>query len=94
MAFSPDGLTLAAGYVQLTNAAGYVQGGVELWDLTVRKRLVDEPLAVKEGDIQGMAFSPDGRTLAASYMGDVGHSGGVILWDVAAARAWSTSRSP
>ncbi|MBV8268791.1 MAG: hypothetical protein JO252_20885, partial [Planctomycetaceae bacterium] len=35
-------------------------------------------LHVNEGDVRSMAFSPDGKTLAAGY------SGGVVLWDVAA----------
>ena len=55
-----------------------------LWDVAARKRLADDPLAVKEGDVTSVAFSPDGKTLAAGY-GDVGGGGGgVVLWDVAA----------
>ena len=49
-----------------------------------RKRLADDPLAVKEGDVTSVAFSPDGKTLAAGYGGGVGVGGGVVLWDVAA----------
>ena len=55
-----------------------------LWDVAARKRLVDEPLAVKEGDVASVAFSPDGKTIAAGYGVDGGVSGGVVLWDVAA----------
>src|SRR5208337_1337952 len=40
----------------------------------------EDPLPVKEGNVEGVAFSPDGKTLAAGY------GGGVILWDVAARR--------
>ena len=54
-----------------------------LWDVAARKRLVDEPLAVKEGDVASVAFSPDGKTIAAGYRG-IGVNGGVVLWDVAA----------
>ena len=54
-----------------------------LWDVAARKRLVDEPLPVKEGDVRGVAFSPDGKTIAAGYSG-CGDGGGVVLWDVAA----------
>ncbi len=52
MAFSPDGKTLAAGF--------YVNdvSGVVLWDLAARKRLVDEPLPVKEGDVQERGLQP------------------------------------
>ena len=63
-----------------------------LWDVAARNRLVDEPLPVKEGDVRSVAFSPDGKTIAAGY-GD-GRGGGVVLWDVAARNAWSTSHSP
>ena len=38
-------------------------------------------LHVDEGDVRSVAFSPDGKTLAAGYNGRYG--GGVVLWDVA-----------
>ena len=38
-----------------------------LWDVAARKRLVDEPLPVKEGIVESVAFSPDGKTIAAGY---------------------------
>ncbi|MBV8384217.1 MAG: hypothetical protein JOZ63_16540, partial [Planctomycetaceae bacterium] len=41
-----------------------------------------EPLSVREGLVRSVAFSPDGKTLAAGYSG--GGGGGVVLWDVAA----------
>ena len=40
---------------------------------------------MKEGDVGSVAFSPDGKTLAAGYYVVVGGGGGgVVLWDVAA----------
>ena len=48
----------------------------------VATRLADDPLPVKEGDVSSVAFSPDGKTLAAGYGGG-GGGGGVVLWDVA-----------
>ena len=51
-----------------------------LWDVAARKRLADDPLPVKEGDVRSVAFSPDGKTIAAGYGG--GGGGGVVLWDV------------
>ena len=53
-----------------------------LWDAAGRKRLAEEPLAVKEGDVRSVAFSPDGKTIAAGY-GVGGGVGGVVLWDAA-----------
>ena len=78
MAFSPDGRTVAAGYV---GGGGFVVGvgGVVLFDVAGRKRLAEEPLAVKEGSVNGVAFSPDGKTIAAGYGGLDG--GGVVLFD-------------
>ncbi len=81
-AFSPDGKTIAAGYFGDPGGGGF--GGVVLWDLSARKRLGDEPLSVKEGGLRSLAFSPDGKTIAAGYsvIGTV-RRGGVALWDVA-----------
>jgi WD40 repeat protein len=42
------------------------------------------PIAVREGRVTSVAFSPDGTTLAAGY--DNGGSSGVVLCDVAAGR--------
>jgi WD40 repeat protein len=73
VAFSPDGHTVAA---------GSRFGGVVLWDVASRKRLVEQPLAVQADyvNVISVAFSPDGKTLAAGYGSD--HGSGVVLWDV------------
>ncbi len=78
VAFSPDGKTIAAGY-EVTSSFGPGRGGVVLWDVAARKRLVDEPLSVKEGEVRSVAFSPDGKTIVAGC-----GFRGVMLWDVAA----------
>ena len=49
-----------------------------LWDVAAPQRLADEPLAVKEGDVTSVAFSPDGKTLAAGYGG--GRDGTAAAW--------------
>jgi len=85
MAFSPDGKTLATGYQYRTHTVGYV-GGVVLWDVAEWKRLGGGPLAVTEDGVKSVAFSPDGKTLAAGYSGfrsGLDSGGGVVLWDVA-----------
>jgi WD40 repeat protein len=54
---------------------------VVLWDAAGRNRLSEEPLAVKEGDVRSVAFSPDGKTIAAGCGGGRNTIGGVVLWD-------------
>jgi len=86
VAFSPDGKTLAAAYLVpgLTNDGKDKRGGVVLWDAARRERLDEKPLAVPEDFVRSVAFSPDGKTLAAGY-GDAGSNkgSGVVLWEVA-----------
>ncbi len=71
LAFSPDSRTLAY-------AAGH-NGDVLLWDVATRTRT--HRLSGHERHVMGLAFSPDGVTLAS---GDIG--GVLKLWDVAARR--------
>ena len=68
VAFSPDGRTIAAGYI-----ADLRDGGrVVLWDFATRSRVVNEPFSVKEGDVSKVVYSPDAKTIAAGYRrGDV-----------------------
>ena len=80
VSYSPDGKTLAAGY--RGTGSNVSAGGVVLWDMAVRKRPVDDPLPVTEGGVIGVAFSPDGKTLAAAYEGADGNDGGVVMWDL------------
>jgi WD40 repeat protein len=83
VAFSPDGQTIAAGYNFDTDAIlGIGGGGVVLWDVATRERLVGGPLPVKEGKVRSVAFSPDGKTVAAGFHGR-GNAGGVVLWNAA-----------
>jgi len=84
VAFSPDGKTIAAGYAYGAYGSVVGVGGVVLWDVAARKRLADDPLPVKEDNVTGVAFSPDGKSIAAGYGGGFGGGGGVVLWDVAA----------
>jgi WD40 repeat protein len=75
VAFSSPGKTLAVGY-----DSSDMEARVLLWDVATRQRLVGEPLPVEAGFVESMAFSPDGKTLAAGY-GYVS-GGGVVLWDL------------
>ncbi len=76
VAFSTDGKILAAGY-----RADRFHGGVILWDVMRRRRLVEDALPVPEGQVGSVALSPKGKILAAGYYND-GGTGGVVLWDV------------
>ena len=76
VAFSPDGKTIAAGYVHVPfgNTPTAATGGVVLWDVAARARF-DEPIAVNEDGVWSVAFSPDGKTIAAAC----GRGGSVLL---------------
>jgi WD40 repeat protein len=74
LAFNPDGKTIAAGFG--------VAGGVVLWDLATLKRLAQDPLLVREGDVNSVAFSPDGKTIATGFH-HISGPDGLILWDFA-----------
>ena len=73
VAFSPDGAILAA---------GYAPGGVVLWDVAARRRILGDPLSVPELGVSGVAFSPDGRTLAAGYSQLTGGRDCLVPWDL------------
>jgi WD40 repeat protein len=79
VAFSPDGRTLASG-----------DGGVTyLWDVATRRRTAAfaEPALNDQTSWTLAAFSPDGKTLAAT--GD-----STYLWDVATGRLVATLTDP
>jgi hypothetical protein len=64
VAFSrPDGKTLAAGYAHSSGRSG----GVVLFEAGSGKLLPDQPPAVAEGGVNSVAFSPNGKTLAAGF---------------------------
>ncbi|MFI5882965.1 DNA-binding protein [Streptomyces sp. NPDC051554] len=81
VAFSPDGKTLATGGSEGVDLDGYNgnEGLIRLWDVKTR-RPVGRPLTGPSGEIVDVAFSRDGKTLAAV---SEDANGAVWLWDVA-----------
>lgn len=81
-AFSPNGEMLAVGY----GVDG--AGAVALWDVRARRRLPFRPPGSRFSFVQGVAFSPDGKTLAGACgrIQTKSDFGGLIIWDVASQR--------
>ncbi len=87
LALSPDGRTLAVGVSQFEREKGGWTGGIELWDAKTGRSSGVLQHAKPRG-VFALAYSPDGKTLAALEIGQDGKENrqNVTLWDVAEAR--------
>ena len=80
LAFSPDGKLLASGLEDLGYYGGLIDvPPITLWDVAAAREV--HRLAGQQRGITSLAFSPDGRTLAAS-----GANPAIRLWDAATGR--------
>ena len=75
--FSPDGRYLAAGCPFVQDSK--LKTAVILWDVNARRRMTEQAVFVRDGSVGDMAFSPDGKCLAAGF--GVGGPAGVALWE-------------
>jgi WD40 repeat protein len=76
VAFSPDGRTLAVGSGAVADN-GEEDGALRLWDVATHQP-IGPPILDSTAQVMSVAFSPDGRTLAART-----DDGIVRFWDVA-----------
>jgi eukaryotic-like serine/threonine-protein kinase len=79
LAFSPDGMTLATGG----------RGPISLWDVRTGRPLV---ALVYKDFVTSLAFTPDGKRLAASRVSVFGREGGMHVWDLEMGRGIQTLR--
>jgi WD40 repeat protein len=79
-AFSPDGKSVALGSGGAGRNGGF---SVEIWDLTTGQLIRSFPNAYGTWDL---AFSPDGRYLAAACGFQTSRGGEVKVWEVATGR--------
>jgi WD40 repeat protein len=75
MAFSPDGRFLAAAVPQLDRNTGVIVSALQLWDVATGKQRWSLP--TDQGQFPVLAFSPDGKVLAA------GSPQGIVLRETA-----------
>jgi hypothetical protein len=92
VAFGPDG-RFAAGYAGFDAHGQVGPGGVVVFDAR-GERLRPAPLAVKEGQVSGVAFGPEGRIAAGYYDSSVCEGGGTPCRASWSSPSWPSSPAP
>jgi WD40 repeat protein len=92
LAFAPDGKTLAVAHWE--HDGKQFHGGIELWDVATGKQRAVLQSDANHGIIR-LAFSPDGRVLAATERWNENdknnpRGGAIVLWDVASRKPKAT----
>ncbi len=95
VAFSPKGPWLAASFGSLDAEGRHLAGGIQLWDLATSQ--AGKTLTGHSHWVEGVAFSPDGTTLASAsgvWSGPMGHpvAGEAKLWSVSTGKELATFR--
>src|SRR5262249_52167377 len=80
LAFSPDSSTLATGFQVRETIRFKQKGAVLLWDAAGQRRANERELGATQEAVASVAFSPDGRALAAGFIGTGTY--GFERWDV------------
>jgi hypothetical protein len=84
VAFSPDGKTVATAGADKRGPGVCADKTVRLWDAATGQELFKREMPGKSVNV-GVAFSPDGKMLAASSSGK---DGALICWDVEGKELW------
>jgi WD40 repeat protein len=84
LAISPNGQLVAAGVS--TTSTDIAGGEVAVWNVATRSLA---GIIANAGDVDHLAFTPDGQSLAAAT-----DTGGVVLWNVATRAVTATLQAP
>ncbi|SFF91488.1 translation initiation factor eIF2A [Actinacidiphila alni] len=88
VAFSPDGKILASSHSnsEIGGESGPPPGRIRLWNTSTQRTTTSLTYPTRSMGVQRLAFSPDGKTLAACSASTGTPAPGSWLWDIATGR--------